>query len=114
MFCRICGQAIPEGSTFCGKCGASVAIAPGVSSAAAAAAPAPAQVSITKSIQAEVKSRTKDAWQGIKLFARSPVGGLPQSFEMFEPARAMRIGIFFALLYEAMLFLGIYRLADKA
>jgi hypothetical protein len=80
---------------------------------ATAAAAAPAQVALGKAISQEVRARSKDAWQGIKLFARSPVGGLQQSFEMFEPARAMTVGIVFAIIYEALLFFAIYRAADK-
>lgn len=112
MFCRSCGQVLAEGSVFCAKCGTAVATASATSNISGAAA-APAQISISKTIHEEVKLRTMDAWQGIKLFAQSPVGGLPQSFEMFDPARAMRIGIVFGILYEVTLFLGLYRLADK-
>jgi len=117
MFCRNCGQTILETTPFCGQCGTAV-VAPGVpasrSGTGAAAAVAPAAVNLTKSIRDEVQSRTKDAWQGIKLFIKSPVGGLQESFEMFEPSRAMSVGVVFALLYEIMTFFGIYRLASTA
>jgi len=53
-----------------------------------------------------VKARSRDAWQGIKLFAKSPVGGLPESFALFDDRRAIQVGIAFAVLYEAALFLG--------
>ena len=122
MFCKNCGQQLSQEGAFCAGCGTPIsrvvpptpAGSPESTEGGAASAPAPAQVSLTKSIGEEVKERSKDAWKGIKLFAVSPVGGLPQSFEMFEPSRAMSIGIVFAILYEAMLFVGIYRMADRA
>src|SRR5579871_2950577 len=77
MFCRNCGQTVLETTPFCGQCGTAV-VAPGASvptsGTGAAAAVAPAAVNLTKSIRDEVQSRTKDAWQGIKLFIKSPVG----------------------------------------
>lgn len=56
----------------------------------------------------EVRARSRDAWEGMKLFARSPVGGLPQSYAMFDPPRAMRVGLAFAAIYEAAFLLSLY------
>lgn len=114
MFCRKCGQQLSEGSDFCDKCGTLVVAASAVSSHGAAAAAAPAPVNLTKNIQDEVKSRTKDAWAAIKLFAQSPVGGLQQSFEMLGSSRALSVGVIFAIVYEVLFFWGIYRFADHA
>jgi hypothetical protein len=111
MFCRNCGQPVPDESAFCAKCGTSIAPSTSASSSgtATAAAPAPSKI-----IGREVKERTKDAWKGIKLFAQSPVGGLKASFDMLEPSRALSIGLIFGLLYEVFLFWGLYRIADNA
>jgi hypothetical protein len=59
-------------------------------------------------IGSEVRARSRDAWEGIKLFARSPIGGLPQSYAMFDPPRAMRVGLAFAAIYEAAFLLSLY------
>ncbi len=44
--------------------------------------------------------------RALALFAKSPVGGLPASFELFDDRRAIQVGIAFAVLYEVALFLG--------
>jgi hypothetical protein len=124
MFCRSCGKTLPQDAKACPQCGTGIATpetsthpsgsaAPTMSGTAAAPAPAPAQVALGKSIGQEVRARSKDAWEGIKLFAKSPVGGLQQSFEMFEPSRAMAVGVIFAVIYELLLFFGVYHAADK-
>jgi len=95
MFCVSCGRALADDLRFCDGCGADVN--------RGAAAPAAA---LTDQITKEMKARSRDAWQGIKLFARSPVGGLPQSFALFDDRRAIQVGIAFAVIYESALFLG--------
>ena len=115
MFCRNCGQTMSETTAFCGHCGTAVAPpASAATSSGAATAPAlaPTAVNLGKTIKDEVQARTKDAWKGIKLFLISPVGGLQESFEMFEAGRAASVGILFAILYELMIFVGFYRLAS--
>lgn len=119
MFCRNCGQTIAENSSFCGHCGTAIA-APSTTttSGGAAAAPAPARapaaVNLGKTIKEEVQARTKDAWHGVKLFLKSPVGGLHESFTMFDSRRAVSVGIVFAIVYELMVFIGLYRMAGTA
>ena len=95
MFCVSCGRALAENLRFCDGCGSDVN--------RGAAAPAAA---LTEQLTQEMKARSRDAWEGIKLFARSPVGGLPQSFALFDDRRAIQVGIAFAVLYECALFLG--------
>jgi hypothetical protein len=121
MFCLNCGQEIPNTAQWCPACGTQVTVRPpvatsggGTSGTETATAPAPAPVSLSKHIGDEVKARSKDAWAGIKLFARSPVGGLPQSYANFEPARAMQVGVAFAIIYELSFFLGMYMMASRA
>ena len=94
MFCMNCGRDIPDVAQWCSACGTQVTVRPATATAdgggsAAAAAPAGTPVSLSKHIGDEVKARSKDAWAGRKLFMRSPVGGLPQSYALFEPTRAM-------------------------
>jgi hypothetical protein len=94
MFCVSCGAALADGLRFCDGCGTEVNRT------------APAAAALTDQIGREVKARSRDAWQGIKLFARSPVGGLPESFSLFDERRAIQVGIAFAVLYEITLFLA--------
>jgi hypothetical protein len=120
MFCLNCGQEIPNTAQWCPTCGTQVTVRPSVATpgggtgTATATAPAASPVSLSKHIGDEVKARSKDAWAGIKLFARSPVGGLPQSYANFEPARAMQVGVAFAIIYELSFFLGMYMMASRA
>lgn len=110
MFCNNCGQQLPEQAAFCSGCGATLsptAASPGSPSVAHQAS------NLGQVLGSEVKARSKDAWEGIKLFAKSPVGGLQASFEMFDSARALSVAIVFAILYEAMLFIGLYHGAGK-
>jgi len=95
MFCSSCGRALAENLRFCDGCGADL-----TRGAVAQAVP------LAEQLGTELKARSRDAWQGIKLFARSPVGGLPESFALFDDRRAVQVGVAFAVLYEAALFLG--------
>jgi len=112
MFCRKCGQQLSEGTELCDKCGTSVAAIPPASTGRGVAIPATAN--LTRTFQDEVKFRTKDAWQAIRIFAQSPVGGLQESFEMLGSSRALNAGVVFAVVYEVMFFWAIYRFADHA
>jgi hypothetical protein len=58
--------------------------------------------------------RSKDAWEAIRLFAKSPVGGLQESYRLLEAARAMQIGITFAVIYELTFLIGMYLMASRA
>lgn len=118
MFCRTCGHQMPDNAPWCFDCGTPfTAWPPGTTGSAAGAqpcaAPAPYAPSLSRHVGDEMKARSRDAWAGIKLFAKSPVGGLAQSYAMFEPARAMRVGIAFAVIYEIAFFAGVYLLASR-
>ena len=79
MFCMSCGRALAANLRFCDGCGADM------SGGAVAATP------LSQQLKSEVKARSLDAWQGVKLFAKSPVGGLPESFAMFDDRRGVSI-----------------------
>lgn len=121
MFCLSCGQELPNTAQWCSTCGTQVAARASAAASGSAGpgkspepSPAAGALSLSKHIGDEVKARSKDAWAGIRLFAKSPVGGLPQSYAMFEPARALHVGIAFAVLYELTFFLGMYMMASRA
>jgi len=88
---------------FCDNCGTDVNDGP-----SGAATP------LSEQLKSEVKARSLEAWQGVKLFAKSPVGGLPESFALFDDQRAIQVGIIFAIVYEAALFLGALIFKSKA
>lgn len=103
MFCQSCGRALAENLTFCDGCGAEVR--------SGAATPV---VPLSDRLRSEVKARSLDAWQGLKLFAGNPVGGLPESFAQFDDRRAIQVGIAFAILFEAVLLLAGFIFKSKA
>jgi hypothetical protein len=103
MFCKSCGRALADTLRFCDGCGTDVN-----GGAAGAAIP------LSQQLRSEVKARSLDAWQGVKLFAKSPVGGLPESFAMFDDQRAIQVGIVFAIVYEIALLLGAFIFKSKA
>jgi hypothetical protein len=103
MFCKSCGRELADSLRFCDGCGADVN--DGVASAA---------IPLSQQLKSEVKARSLDAWQGVKLFAKSPVGGLPESFAMFDDQRAIQVGIVFAIVYEIALLLGALIFKSKA
>lgn len=121
MFCKSCGQEIPESARWCFGCGTQV-----TTRDVAAAAASGAEVFISASSQAsmgpslsshigdELRARSMDAWAAVKLFAKNPVGGLPRSYAMFDPARAMRVGVAFAIFYEITFLSGMYVMASRA
>jgi len=96
-----CGRALAETLRFCDGCGA---VPPGASP----------PIPLSQQLTSEVRARSLDAWQGVKLFAKSPVGGLPDSFALLDDSRAIQVGIVFAIVYEFALFLGAFVLKSKA
>lgn len=98
MFCSSCGKALADGLRFCDNCGSALG----------------APVPLAEQLGAELKTRSRDAWQGIRLFGRSPVGGLPESFALFDDRRAIQVGIAFAVLYDTALFMGGVILRSRA
>ena len=119
MFCQKCSKEISDDAQWCSACGTPVTVpstsaaSSGGGTATAAAPPVASALSLSKHIGDEVKARSRDAWAGIKLFAKSPVGGLPQSYAMFE-GRAIQVGAAFAVIYEITFFLGMYMMASRA
>jgi len=103
MYCKSCGRSLAETLRFCDNCGADV-------NGGGAGAATPLSQQLTR----EVKARSHDAWQGVKLFAKSPVGGLPESFALFDDQRAIQVGIVFAIMYEIALLLGALIFKSKA
>lgn len=102
MFCKSCARALPDTLRFCDGCGAEVG-----NGTWGAATP------LSQQLRSEVKARSLDAWQGLKLFATSPVGGLPESFASFDDQRAIYVGIVFAIAYEVAILLGALILKSK-
>ena len=87
MFCQSCGRELAESLKFCDGCGEEIA-----GPKAAPVAP------IGKQIREEVRARSHDAWSGLKVFALSPVGGLAESYVLFDERRAIVAGVSYALL----------------
>ncbi len=102
MFCKSCGRSLPDTLRFCDACGAEVE-----SGAGSSATP------LSQQLRSEVRARSLDAWQGLKLFAASPVGGLPESFASFDDQRAIYVGVVFAIAYEVAILLGALILKSK-
>src|SRR5207248_8387112 len=103
MSCQSCGRSLAANLRFCDACGADVKGEP-----AGVAAP------FSQQLTSEVKARSLDAWQGVKLFAKSPAAGLPESFALFDDQRAIQVGIVFAIVYEVALLLGALIVKSKA
>ena len=105
MFCQSCGRSLADTLRFCDACGTDLTLPPRGATTTAA---------ITQQLKAEMQARSRDAWKAIKLLARSPVGGLAESFAMLNDQRAISVGIFFAIFYELALLLGVYIVGSKA
>ena len=103
MFCMSCGRALADNLRFCDGCGADMVQGRGGSEA----------IPLSQQLKSEVRARSLDAWQGVKLFAKSPVGGLPESYALFDDQRAIQVGIVFAIVYEIAIFLGAYIFKSK-
>lgn len=98
MFCGSCGKVLADGLRFCDACGNSLG---------------GGQVPLAEQLGAELKTRSQDAWRGIRIFVRSPVGGLPESFALFDEQRAIQVGVAFAVIYEVALFVAGLILTSK-
>lgn len=92
MFCSDCGKEIPEDAEFCSSCGASVKQGKPAS----------------PELAAKLKVVSQDALGAFKVFAVNPVGGLSVAFESLDRSRALWAGIFFALVFDVLMFLGMY------
>lgn len=103
MYCKSCGRALAENLRFCDGCGTDV-------NGGGAATTTP----LSQQLKSEVRARSLDAWQGVKLFAKSPVGGLAESFALFDDQRAIQVGVVFAIVYEIALLLGAFIFKSKA
>lgn len=106
MFCSDCGKQLPENSTSCTGCGKPIAkMGSGTD---------PGQrTNFGSMVGEEVKARTHDAWRGIKLFARSPVGGLQESFELYDTTKAVSVAIVFAIFNELLFFIALFLSSKK-
>ena len=105
MYCTDCGGALDPVSGICPACTPPVtAYAP--SSVLFGAAESTPRVA--PQVTAKVKEASRDATQAFKTFATNPVGGLPVAFESLGPARAMGVGIVFAVFSILCIFVGVY------
>jgi hypothetical protein len=89
MFCSQCGIQTPEGSSFCQGCGTAIGSVPPFPNA-----PAPAK------FDAEIKARSLDALEALKLLVKDPSGGIIKSFNMFDATGAKVVGAIFGLAYS--------------
>jgi hypothetical protein len=98
MFCGNCGKQIPDGSGFCPSCGAAAsgAVAQAAATGGAGASAAAAQ---RAKLEAQLKAGSQDAVQAFMVLLKDPVGGIAKSFSMFDPGRAMVVGLIFAGVY---------------
>lgn len=103
MFCKSCGRKLADDMKFCDGCGEDLG-----------EAKAPPVSPIAEQLKKEVKARSKDAWEGLKVFAVSPVGGLSESFKLFDDKRAISVGISFAIIFEVLFFIGLNFMKKKA
>ena len=103
MFCQSCGRSLADTLRFCDGCGTDLNAGRGGNATA-----------LSHQLKSEVKARSLDAWQGVRLFAKSPVGGLQESFALFDDQRAIQVGIVFAIMYEIALLLGALIFKSKA
>lgn len=110
MFCKSCGKELPDLASFCSGCGAILAQAAPPRKPQQTAVPI---ADLGQMVGKEVKARTRDAWQGIKLFACNPVGGLHASYEMFDSTRAFGVAIVFSVIYVALLLAGFLHGSSK-
>lgn len=90
MFCQHCGTAVPENAALCSSCGTQI------------------QRNRSSEVGVKVKAASKDAADAFKIFATNPVGGLPTAFESLGEARAIAVGIVFAVIFDLCVFLGTY------
>lgn len=112
MFCTECGGQLDAN----GQCPACVreayAVQPQVATATALSGPIfgglESQPRVTPQVTARVKEASRDATKAFKTFATNPVGGLPVAFAELGPARALGVGIVFAVFSILCVFIGVY------
>lgn len=90
MFCQSCGKEIETNAEFCISCGANIKQGQ------------PAAQEFTK----KVKVASQDALSAFKVFAVNPVGGLSVAFESIDRHRALWAGIFFIVVFDVLMLLG--------
>lgn len=99
MFCEQCGLQVDAATGACATCTPLV-----ISPKAAAIVPQQTSSELSK----KVKTASKDATQALKTFAANPVGGLPSAFEGLGVTRAMSVGLVFAVVTIAFVYIGVY------
>lgn len=95
MYCPACGKPAPDGSTFCGACGAPIG---SQRAAALPSRPAAATAPSTRAGTA-VRATSSDALSALKAFGRKPVSGLPEIYSSLGESRSMGVGIAFGVLF---------------
>ena len=99
MFCVSCGQRIPDGAVRCASCGAATAASGGPSATSARRARA----------QALITAGAHDALTALTVLRKRPLGGMGQSFAMFDPKRALIVGGIFCGLFVLLAILAAMR-----
>ena len=102
MFCSHCAHELPPDATHCPACGAPVAgrvvpvAVPAGPTAAARSAAAAA------SFLDRVLALLRDAWTALKLLVKHPAGAVRSVLETLGPRRALRVGIFYAAIFDLL------------
>ncbi len=113
MFCRNCGKGIApqaitcvycgcdpkSGKIYCHNCGK------GTNSNAEICTSCGVRLTSTKD---KMRVASQDAWKAFKVLGVNPVGGLLPAFESLDKARAMGVGIVFAIVFDICIFMGMY------
>lgn len=110
MFCTECGGQL-DASGNCRSCtGQGFAVQPQTASATSGAlfGTVENQIGGAPQMSAKVKAASRDATAAFKTFATNPVGGLPAAFDNLGPARAVGVGVVFAVVSIFSMFIGIY------
>jgi hypothetical protein len=92
MYCQNCGKELQENAEFCISCGVNLKQGKPIS----------------QEFTSKVKTASQDALSAFKVFAVNPVGGLSVAFESLDRNRALWVGIFFALVFDILMLLGMY------
>jgi zinc-ribbon domain len=113
MFCGSCGKQVPDGATTCPFCGAAIPVStPNPSSSTVSTGggvtPSPAAAQRAK-IEAQIKAGSQDALEAIKVLAKDPVGGLGESFKLFDEKRALIVGAIFGGVFAVAMMLAALR-----
>lgn len=67
----------------------------------------------TKEFANTAKASSKDALEAFLIFAKNPVGGILEAFEGLGSKRAMSAGIFFAIIFDLCVIIGMYLILRK-